>query len=67
VVRGVLDMRAHQHALHFVINDELLPHAIVKIPDGESVHMGVWICVGIVSLLFYSIGFMEMYYLCLVQ
>jgi hypothetical protein len=45
-VRGVLDMRARQHALHFVINDELLPSAIVKIRDGESVHMGVWMYVG---------------------
>jgi hypothetical protein len=42
-VRGVLDVRARQHALHFVINDELLPFAIVKIPDDESVHMGVWV------------------------
>jgi hypothetical protein len=57
VVRGVLDMRARQHALHFVINDELLPHAIVKIPAGESVHMGVWICV----------EFIKYSFLCLVQ
>jgi hypothetical protein len=66
-VHGVLDMRAHQHALHFVINDELLPHAIVKIPDGENVHIGVWMCVGLVSFLFYSTEFIEFYSLCLVQ
>jgi hypothetical protein len=59
VVRGVLDMRARKHALHFVINDELLPHAIVRIPDGESMHMGVWMCVRIVSILFYCIEFIE--------
>jgi hypothetical protein len=53
-VCGVLDMRARQHALHFVINDELLPFAIVKIPDGESVHMVVWMCVRIVFARFYS-------------
>jgi hypothetical protein len=39
-VRSVLNMRAGQYALHFIINDELLPHAKVKSPDGESAHMG---------------------------
>jgi hypothetical protein len=29
----------------------------VKIADGESVHMGVWMCVRIVFALFYSIEF----------
>jgi hypothetical protein len=60
-VRGVLDMRAGQHALHFVINDELLPHAIVKIPDGESVHMGVWMCVGIVPWFFILLNLLKIF------
>jgi hypothetical protein len=66
-VRGVLDMRARQHALHFVINDELLPHAIVKIPDGESVHMGVWMCVCVVPVLSDCADAIKDFSLCLDQ
>jgi hypothetical protein len=41
VLRVILDMRSEKHSLHYVVDDELLPHAIVNIPDIEKIHMGV--------------------------
>jgi hypothetical protein len=34
-------MRRGKNSLHFVVDDELLPHAIVNIPDKENIHIGV--------------------------
>jgi hypothetical protein len=42
VVSCVLDMRREKHSLHFVVDGELLPHAIVNIPDKEKMHIGVF-------------------------
>jgi hypothetical protein len=41
VVSGILDMRKRKRVLHFVVEDELLPHAIVNIPNNEKMHLGV--------------------------
>jgi hypothetical protein len=41
VVSGILDMRRGKHLLYFVVDGELLPHAIVNIPDNENIHVGV--------------------------
>jgi hypothetical protein len=55
-VTGVLDMRAgedtdtHTRTLHFIVGDELVPHAIVNIPYDEKMHMGV--CHVVIDLLF---------------
>jgi hypothetical protein len=40
VVTGVLDMHPGKHDLHFLVDAELLPHAIVNIPN-ETMHIGV--------------------------
>jgi hypothetical protein len=37
----VVDLREGQGTMHFSIEDELLPHAYVKIPGGEKMHVGV--------------------------
>jgi hypothetical protein len=37
----VVDMREGQGTMRFTAEDELLPHAIVKIPSGEKMHVGV--------------------------
>jgi hypothetical protein len=42
VVSCYLDMRGRKHSLHFVVDDELLPHAIVNIPNNEKMHIGVF-------------------------
>jgi hypothetical protein len=42
VVSCVLDMRKRKHSLHFVVDDELIPHAIVKIANNEKMHIGVF-------------------------
>jgi hypothetical protein len=41
-VSGFLDMRRGKHSLHFVVDNELLPHAIVNIPNNEKIHIGVF-------------------------
>jgi hypothetical protein len=41
VVCGILDMREGKHVLHFMVGDEVLPHAIVNIPNKEKTHFGV--------------------------
>jgi hypothetical protein len=41
VVTGILDMRPGKHDLHFLVDVELLPHAIVNIPN-ETIHIGVF-------------------------
>jgi hypothetical protein len=37
----VVDMRWEQHKMYFTVEDELLPHAVMKIPGGEKMHVGV--------------------------
>jgi hypothetical protein len=39
-VTGIVDMRPGKHDLHFLVDVELLPHAIVNIPN-ETMHIGV--------------------------
>jgi hypothetical protein len=39
---GILDMRKGKHTLHCLDNDELLPFAVVNIPDNEKIHFGVF-------------------------
>jgi hypothetical protein len=40
VVTGILYMRPEKYNLHFLVGVELLPHAIVNIPE-EKMHIGV--------------------------
>jgi hypothetical protein len=42
VVSCILDMRKRKHSLHFVVDDELIPHAIVNIANNEKMHIGVY-------------------------
>jgi hypothetical protein len=42
VVSGILDMRKRKRVLHFVVGEELLPHAIINIPSNEKMHIGVF-------------------------
>jgi hypothetical protein len=42
VVSCILEMGRGKHSLHFVVDDELVPHAIVNIPDNEKMHIGVF-------------------------
>jgi hypothetical protein len=42
VVSCILDVRREKHSLHFVVDGELIPHAIVKIPNNEKMHIGVF-------------------------
>jgi hypothetical protein len=50
-VTGILDMRQGKHNLHFLVGDELLPHAFVNIPD-EKMHIGVFIFISIIYFIF---------------
>jgi hypothetical protein len=52
-VTGILDMRPGKHDLHFLVGVELLPHAVVNIPN-ETFHIGVFIYF---YYLFYSFYF----------
>jgi hypothetical protein len=40
-VTGILNMHPGKHNLHFLVGVELLPHALVNIPD-EKMHLGVF-------------------------
>jgi hypothetical protein len=51
VVTGILDMRLGKHDLHFLVDVELLPHAIVNIPN-EAIHIGVFIFIFIIYFIF---------------
>jgi hypothetical protein len=42
VVSCILDMRKRKHSLHFVVDDELVPHAIVNITNNEKMNIGVF-------------------------
>jgi hypothetical protein len=42
VVTGILDMRLGKHNLHFLVDVELLPHALVNIPN-DTIHIGVFL------------------------
>jgi hypothetical protein len=50
-VTGILDMRPGKHDLHFLVDVELLPHAIVNIPN-ETIHIGVIIFIFIFYFIF---------------
>jgi hypothetical protein len=63
VVTGILDMRSGKHDLHFLVGVELLPHAIVNIPD-EKMHIGVFLFIFIIYFLFvflYNLNFIYIY------
>jgi hypothetical protein len=47
VVTGILDMRPGKHDLHFLVDVELLSHAIVNIPN-ETIHIGVFLFIFII-------------------
>jgi hypothetical protein len=49
VVTGILDRRSGKHNLHFLVDVELLPHAIVNIPN-ETIHIGVLLFIFIIFL-----------------
>jgi hypothetical protein len=42
VLNSILDMRSGKHSLHFIVDSELLPFAIVNIPNNENIHIGVY-------------------------
>jgi hypothetical protein len=50
-VTGILDMRPGKHDLHFLVGDQLLPHAFVNIPD-EKMHIGVFIFIFVICFKF---------------
>jgi hypothetical protein len=52
-VSCILDMRRGKHSLHFVVDDKLLPHAIVNIPDNEKMHIGVFHIILFIYLYYY--------------
>jgi hypothetical protein len=52
VLNSILDMRKRKHSLHFVVDDELLPHAIVNIPNNENIHIGVYYFILFIYLYF---------------
>jgi hypothetical protein len=39
VVTGIVDMRPGKHNLHFLVDVDLLPHAIVNIPNETSIYI----------------------------
>jgi hypothetical protein len=51
VVTGILDMRPGKQDLHFLVDVELLPHAIVNIPN-EMIHIEVFIFIFIIYFIF---------------
>jgi hypothetical protein len=57
VVTGILDMRSGKHDLHFLVGVELLPHAIVNIPN-EAFHIGVFTFIFIIYFIFIIILFL---------
>jgi hypothetical protein len=54
---GILDMCLGKHDLHFIIGVELLPHAIVNIPN-ETIHIGVFTFIFIIYFVFIIIIFL---------
>jgi hypothetical protein len=53
VLSSILDMRSGKHSLHFVVDDKLLPHAIVNITDNENIHIGVYYIILFIYLFTY--------------
>jgi hypothetical protein len=51
VVIGILDIGPGKHDLHFFVDVELLPHAIVNIPN-ETIHIRVFISIFIIYFIF---------------
>jgi hypothetical protein len=52
-VTDILDMCPGKHDLHFLVGVELLPHAIVNIPN-ETVHIGEFYYLFLLFILFSS-------------
>jgi hypothetical protein len=51
-VTGILDMRPGKHdLLFFLVDVELLPHAVVNIPN-ETIHIGVFLYIFIIYFIF---------------
>jgi hypothetical protein len=42
IISGILDMRMGKQSLHFLLDDELIPLAVVNIPNNEKMHFGVF-------------------------
>jgi hypothetical protein len=61
ILSSILDMRKGKQSLHFVVDDELLPHAIVNIPNDENIHFGVYYF-HFLFILYYS-SYLYLFYL----
>jgi hypothetical protein len=55
VVSCILDMRKEKHSLHFVVDGELLPHAIVNITNNEKIHIGVYYFIIFIYFIIYFV------------
>jgi hypothetical protein len=42
ILSNILDMQKEKHILHFIVNNELLPHTIVNILYNENIHIRVY-------------------------
>jgi hypothetical protein len=51
ILTGILDMRPEKHDLHFLVDVEFKPHAIVNIPN-EPIHIGVFRFIFIIYFIF---------------
>jgi hypothetical protein len=56
VLNSILDMRKGRQSVHFMVDSELLPYAIVNIADNENIHIGVYY-----FILFYFILFIYLF------
>jgi hypothetical protein len=54
VLDSILDMRNGKHSLHFVVDNKLLPHAIVNITDNENIHIVVYYFIYLFIIYIYS-------------
>jgi hypothetical protein len=59
-VTGILDMRSGKHDLHFLVGAELLPHAVVNIPDAKM-HIGVFLFIFIIHFTFIYMYILKFY------
>jgi hypothetical protein len=55
VLNSILDMRSGKHSLHFVVDDKLIPHAIVNITDKKNIHIGVYYFIYLFIYLFFHL------------
>jgi hypothetical protein len=67
VLNSILDMRKRKHSLQFMVDGEILPHAIVNITDNENIHIGVCyiilFCSYIYLFIFYYLFIYIIYYI----